>query len=32
MCDAYDVTLGRLAELIESFRGSRGKLDVPGHG
>lgn len=29
MCDAYDVTLGRLAELIESFRGSRGKLDVP---
>ena len=32
MCDAYDVTLGRLAELIESFRGSRGKLDVPDMG
>ncbi len=32
ICDAYDVTLGRLAELIESFRGSRGKLDVPDMG
>ena len=32
MCDAYDVTLGRQAELIESFRGSRGKLDVPDMG
>ncbi len=31
-CDAYTVTLGRLAELIESFRGSRGTLAVPDMG
>ena len=32
MCDTYEVTLGRLAQLIESFRDSRGTLAVPDMG
>ena len=31
-CETYEVTLGRLAELIESFRDSRGDLSVPDQG
>lgn len=28
-CDVYDITLGRLAELVQSFRDSRETLNVP---
>ena len=31
-CDVYDVTLGRLAQLIQGFRDSRGTLHVPDQG